>query len=57
MPQSCLEMTVSVAGWPIAEHFSHVNVVCLSFLSGSKLKLCLISPTCHSLTNIYLLQT
>lgn len=48
MPLSCLEITVSMAGWPTVEPFSHVNKVCLSFLSGSKFKLGLISPTCHS---------
>lgn len=57
MPQSCLEMTVLVAGWPTVEPSSHVNMVCLSFLSGAKPKLGLISPTCHSVANMYLLQT
>ena len=55
MLQSFLEMTVSVAGWPTVEPPSHVNMLCSSFLSVSKLKLGLISPTCHSLTNKYLL--
>lgn len=52
MPLSCLEMAVSVAGWPTAEPFSLGNKVCLHFLSSSKFNLNLVSPTCHSLTNI-----